>query len=105
MSTEANSEKEKLSPSPSAPQPTPVSWFKPKQSENRDSTSISSTGKHASIELQVAKPVGDDPKPVSFFGLFRSVSVPPSSTFLTPSHPGSPLAQSSPSMSLLLLPP
>jgi hypothetical protein len=67
----SSEEKEKPPPSPNRP----LSWFKPKQSEKQDSASITSSGDPTTIEVKVAKPVADDPNPVSFFGLFRSVFI------------------------------
>jgi hypothetical protein len=73
----SSEEKEKPSPSPN--------WPKPEQSEKQDSPSITSTSDPSAIEVKVSKPVADDPKPVSFFGLFRSVviSVPSHLRFYT----------------------
>jgi hypothetical protein len=72
MSTEANIESES---SPSGR----FSWLKPKHSEKRDSSSFISSGDPTKdpthLEVCVAPPVEDSPKPVSFFGLFRSVPV------------------------------
>lgn len=59
----SSDEKEKPSPSSSS--------LKPKQSEGRDSPSITSAGDPPSIEVKVSKPVAEDLPPVSFFGLFR----------------------------------
>jgi hypothetical protein len=99
MSTEANIENEKAPPSPNGR----FSWLKPKQSDKRDSASFISTGDPASIDVRVAAPVEDDLKSVSFFGLFRSVSIPIRflSTFFILSYSGSRLAKSSSSMALL----
>jgi len=72
MSSEANIENEKSSPSQNGR----LSWLKPKQSDKRDSGSFISTGDPASLEVRIATPVEDIPKPVSFFGLFRSVLSP-----------------------------
>ena len=70
MSTEASNENEKSpSPSPNGR----FSWLKPKQSEKRDSASFVSNGEPVSVEVRVAAPVEENLKPVSFFGLFRSV--------------------------------
>jgi hypothetical protein len=66
----SSEEKDKPSPSPNRP----LSWLKPKQSEKHDSTSITS-GDPTTIDVNAVKPVGDDPIPVSFFGLFRSVFI------------------------------
>lgn len=63
----SSEEKEKPSPSPN--------WLKPKQEEKQDSPSITSTGDPTTIEVKVSKPVADDPNPVSFFGLFKSVFI------------------------------
>ncbi|KAI0284634.1 P-loop containing nucleoside triphosphate hydrolase protein [Russula aff. rugulosa BPL654] len=62
----SSEEKDKPSPSPNRP----LSWLKPKQSENHDSASITS-GDPTTIDVNAVKPVGDDANPVSFFGLFR----------------------------------
>jgi hypothetical protein len=72
MSTEANVENEKSPPSPNAR----FSWLKPKHAEKRDSASFISTADPASVDVRIATPVEDGPKPVSFFGLFRSVPIP-----------------------------
>lgn len=72
----SSEEKEKPSPSPPPSPNRPLTWFKPKQSEKQDSSSITSNGDPTTIDVKVSKPVGDDdPKPVSFFGLFRSVFI------------------------------
>lgn len=63
----SSNEKEKPFPSPNT-----LSWFKPKEP---DSASIISTGDHKSIDAKVVKVVDDDPKPVSFFTLFKFVSL------------------------------
>jgi hypothetical protein len=70
MSTETNVENEKSSPSPNGR----FSWLKPKHSEKRDSASFISTGGPSSVDVRVVTPVEDSPEPVSFFGLFRSVT-------------------------------
>ena len=76
----SSEEKEKPSPSQNG--------LKPEQSEKRDSTSITSTG-DPTIDVNVSKPVADDLKPVSLFGLFKSVfiTVPFHLPFFTPSSP------------------
>ena len=101
----SSEEKDKLSPSPNKP----LTWLKPKQSEKQESTSITATGDPTTIDVKVAKPVGnhDDPNPVSFFGLFRYVLI-FSLLHLRPLHtapsPDSLLVQRSYSMPSLLLP-
>lgn len=67
MSTEASNEKG------SPPRCLPLSWLKPKPSDKPDSTSSAPAEKSTSPDLRIAAPVEDDPKPVSFFTLFRSV--------------------------------
>ena len=53
-----------------------LSCLKPKQSEKHDSACITSTSDPiTTIDVKVAKPVEDDPNPVSFSGLFRSVFI------------------------------
>jgi len=69
MSTEASNEK--ASPTPSGP----LSWLKPKASDKLDSASSASRDNSASSDLRIATPDKDDPKPISFFRLFRSVLV------------------------------
>ena len=63
----SSEEKDKPSPSPNRP----LSWLKPKQ----DIASITSTGDPTAINVNVAKAAEDDLKPISFFGLFRSVFI------------------------------
>jgi len=67
MSTEASDEKA------SPPRSRPLSWLMPKPSDKLDSASSASAEKSTSPDLRIAAPVEDDPKPVSFFSLFRSV--------------------------------
>ena len=77
----SSDEKEKPSPSPN--------WLKPKQPEKQDSPSVTSAGDQTAVEVKVPKPVADDLKPVSFFGLFKFVfiSVPSHLRFFTSSSP------------------
>ena len=100
MSTEASNEK--ASPTPSGP----LSWLKPKASDKLDSASSASRDNSASSDLRIATPDKDDPKPISFFRLFRSVLVSFHTVFnlYTFSFSGFLLAQSSSSMALGLLP-
>jgi hypothetical protein len=51
------------------------SWLKPKRSDERDSASFDSAKNAISSDwdLSITAPVEDTLKPVSFFGLFRSV--------------------------------
>lgn len=69
MSTEASNEK------PAPPRNRPLSWLKPNPSDKLDSASSESPEKSTSPDLRIAAPVEVelDPKPVSFFHLFRSV--------------------------------
>lgn len=67
----SSDEQEKPSSSPNRP----ISSFKSKQPEKQDSPSITSTGDPTAIEVKDAKPAVDDLKPVSLFGLFRSVFI------------------------------
>jgi hypothetical protein len=63
-------EKDKPFPFPNRP----LSWLKLKRSENQDSTSTRDPTQ-AIIDVKVGKSVADGPNPVSFFVLFRSVSI------------------------------
>jgi hypothetical protein len=74
MATDASNEIEKASRPPSGR----LSWLKPKLPDKLDSASTTSGEKPPSDPgpaLRVAAPVEEDPKPVSFFTLFRSVLV------------------------------
>jgi ATP-binding cassette subfamily B (MDR/TAP) protein 1 len=77
----SSDEKEKPSPSPN--------WLKPKQPEKQESPSVTSAGDQTAVEVKVPKPVADDLKPVSLFGLFKSVLiiVPFHRRFFKPSSP------------------
>ena len=68
MSTEGNNEK--ASPSLNNGR---LSWLKPKPSDKLDS--VSSPEKPPTPDLHITAPAEDEPKPVSFFTLFRSVPV------------------------------
>lgn len=72
MSTDANNEIEKAPPHPTRR----YSWLKPTQSDKLDSASFTETEKPNSHELCIPSSDEDNPKPVSLFGLFRSVLVP-----------------------------
>jgi hypothetical protein len=70
MSTDAGNEIEEASSLPSGC----LSWLKPKLPDKLDSASTTS-GEKPPSDLRVATPVKEDPKPVSFFTLFRSALV------------------------------
>jgi len=69
MSTDASNEKA------APPRNRPLSWLKPNPSDKLDSASSELAEKSTSPDLRIAAPVEAeaDPKPVSFFTLFRSV--------------------------------
>ncbi len=68
MSTEGSNEKASPSLNNGC-----LSWLKPKPSDKLDS--VSSPEKSPTPDLRITAPAEDEPKPVSFFTLFRSVPV------------------------------